>query len=209
MKKFMEKLENCNYVVELGRKQSFSLVGIAGQDICDGNQTLTLALVWQLMRAYTLNMLSNLPQSAKNGKVVESEILKWANNKLREAGKRSTISGFQDQAISTGLPLIDLIDAIKPGSINYDLVLAAEEEEDKVANAKYGISMARRLGARVYALPEDIVEVKPKMVMTVFAVLMSRDFTPNMDRKKSETWSRSGRLYCSYYHSTIYTSFYS
>ena len=51
-------------------------MGIAGQDICDGNQTLTLALVWQLMRAYTLNMLSNLPQSAKNGKVVESEILK-------------------------------------------------------------------------------------------------------------------------------------
>ena len=25
--------------------------------------------------------------------------------------------------------------------------------------------MARRIGARVYALPEDIVEVKPKMVM--------------------------------------------
>lgn len=186
MKKFMEKLENCNYVVELGRKQSFSLVGIAGQDICDGNQTLTLALVWQLMRCYTLNMLSNLPQSNKNGKVVESEIIKWANNKLREAGKTSQISGFQDQSISTGLPLIDLIDAIKPGSINYDLVLEAEEEDDKIANAKYGISMARRLGARVYALPEDIVEVKPKMVMTVFAVLMSRDFTPNMDSKKSE-----------------------
>ena len=62
MKKFMEKLENCNYVVDLGRKQKFSLVGIAGQDICDGNSTLTLALVWQLMRAYTLNMLSALPQ---------------------------------------------------------------------------------------------------------------------------------------------------
>merc|ERR1712223_109760 len=184
--KVHKKLDNCNYVVELGRKQSFSLVGIAGQDICDGNQTLTLALVWQLMRSYTLNMLSNLPQSNKNGKVVESEIIKWANNKLREAGKTSQISGFQDQSISTGLPLIDLIDAIKPGSINYDLVLAAEEDEDKVANAKYGISMARRLGARVYALPEDIVEVKPKMVMTVFAVLMSRDYTPNMDSKKAD-----------------------
>ena len=44
MKKFMEKLENCNYVVELGRRQKFSLVGIAGQDINDGNSTLTLAL---------------------------------------------------------------------------------------------------------------------------------------------------------------------
>ena len=94
----------------------------------------------------------------------------WANNKLREAGKKSTISGFQDQAISTGLPLIDLIDAIKPGSINYDLVLAAEEDEDKVANAKYGISMARRLGARVYALPEDIVEVSPYFLCPITSV---------------------------------------
>ena len=82
-------------MVELGRKQSFSL------DICDGNLTLTLALVWQLMRSYTLNMLSNLPQLNKNGKVVESEIIRWANSKLREAGKESQIGEFQDQAIST------------------------------------------------------------------------------------------------------------
>jgi len=187
MRKFMEKLENCNYVVDLGRKQKFSLVGIAGQDICDGNATLTLALVWQLMRAYTLNMLSALPQCGNdsNGKLVEGEIIKWVNEKLAEAGKTSTIRSFQDPMISSGMPLIDLIDAIKPGCINYDLVVEGDtEEEERIANAKYGISMARRLGARVYALPEDIVEVKPKMVMTVFAVLMSRDFQPNMDSRK-------------------------
>ena len=62
MKKFMEKIENCNYAVDLGRKQKYSLVGIAGQDICEGNQTLTLAIVWQLMRSYTLSVLSNLVQ---------------------------------------------------------------------------------------------------------------------------------------------------
>jgi hypothetical protein len=38
----MEKLENCNYAVELGKQLKFSLVGIAGQDISDGNPTLTL-----------------------------------------------------------------------------------------------------------------------------------------------------------------------
>ena len=53
-----------------------------------------------------------------------------------------------------------------------------------MANAKYALSMARRIGARVYALPEDIVEVKHKMVMTVFACLMSKGFVPNMDSKK-------------------------
>ena len=81
------------------------------------------------------------------------------NTKLTEAGKGSRITGFQDSAIGSGLPLIDLIDSVKPGSINYELVQAGETEEERMENAKYGISMARRLGARVYALPEDIVEV--------------------------------------------------
>lgn len=39
---------------------------------------------------------------------------------------------------------------------------------------RYAISMARKIGAKVYALPEDLVEVNPKMVMTVFACLMGR-----------------------------------
>lgn len=39
---------------------------------------------------------------------------------------------------------------------------------------RYAISVARKIGARIYALPDDLVEVKPKMVMTVFACLMGR-----------------------------------
>ena len=57
--------------------------------------------------------------------------------------------------------------------------------QDNLANAKYAISMARKTGARVYALPEDITEVKPKMVMTVFACLMAMDYIPNMDVKQT------------------------
>lgn len=58
--------------------------------------------------------------------------------------------------------------------------------QDNIANAKYAISMARKIGARIYALAEDITEVKPKMIMTVFACLMARDYIPNMDTKKTE-----------------------
>ena len=36
--------ENCNYAVELGKTCQFSLVGIAGKDMYDGNETLTLGL---------------------------------------------------------------------------------------------------------------------------------------------------------------------
>ena len=44
--------ENCNYVVELGKECKFSLVGISGADINEGNPTLTLG-------TYALTIHSN------------------------------------------------------------------------------------------------------------------------------------------------------
>uniref|UniRef100_A0AAA9STT8 Plastin-3 n=4 Tax=Bovinae TaxID=27592 RepID=A0AAA9STT8_BOVIN len=169
----MKKLENCNYAVELGKHPAkFSLVGIGGQDLNDGNQTLTLALVWQLMRRYTLNVLEDLGDGQKAN---DDIIVSWVNRTLNEAGKSTSIQSFKDKTISSSLAVVDLIDAIQPGCINYDLVKSGTlTEDDKHNNAKYAVSMARRIGARVYALPEDLVEVKPKMVMTVFACLMGR-----------------------------------
>ncbi|XP_063370266.1 plastin-2 [Cydia amplana] len=179
LRKFMERLENCNYAVELGRQLGFSLVGIAGADINEGNATLTLALIWQLMRAYTLSVLTRLANTGNP--IIEKEIVQWVNNKLASAGKNSSIKSFQDEVLADGKVVIDLIDAIKPGSINYDLVLPGGNQEENLANAKYAVSMARRCGARVYALPEDITERKPKMIMTVFACLMALDYIPTMD----------------------------
>lgn len=168
----MKKLENCNYAVELGKTAKFSLVGIAGNDLSEGNPTLTLALVWQVMRRYTLNVLENLGDGQK---VNDCAIVNWVNTTLANAGKSSKISSFKDKEISSSLAVVELIDAIQPGSINYDLIKTGSlSEDDKLENAKYAISMARKIGARVYALPEDLVEVKPKMVMTVFACLMGR-----------------------------------
>ncbi|EPY78914.1 plastin-2 isoform 16 [Camelus ferus] len=169
----MKKLENCNYAVELGKNQAkFSLVGIGGQDLNEGNRTLTLALIWQLMRRYTLNILEDIGGGQK---VNDDIIVNWVNETLKEAEKSSSISSFKDPKISTSLPVLDLIDAIQPGSINYDLLKTENlNDEEKLNNAKYAISMARKIGARVYALPEDLVEVNPKMVMTVFACLMGR-----------------------------------
>ncbi|CAH2245064.1 plastin-2 [Pararge aegeria] len=179
LRKFMERLENCNYAVELGRQLGFSLVGIAGADINEGNATLTLALIWQLMRAYTLSVLTRLANTGNP--IIEKEIVQWVNNKLQSAGKTSSIKSFQDEVLADGKVVLDLIDSIKPGAINYDLVLPGGNQEENLANAKYAVSMARRCGARVYALPEDITERKPKMIMTVFACLMALDYIPTMD----------------------------
>lgn len=175
----MDQIQNCNYAIELGKQLKFSLVGIQGKDIYDGNATLTLALVWQLMRAYTLTVLAQCTQSGDT-LATDKEIIAWVNAKLKQCGKQSHIKSFQDSVISDARVVMDLIDAIKPGTINYELVKSGTSEEARLENAKYAITSGRKIGAKIYALPEDIVEVKPKMVMTVFACLMARDFMPNV-----------------------------
>uniref|UniRef100_A0A7N8X6C7 Plastin 1 (I isoform) n=1 Tax=Mastacembelus armatus TaxID=205130 RepID=A0A7N8X6C7_9TELE len=170
----MKKLENCNYAVELGRDVAhFSLVGIGGENLNEGSPMHTLALVWQLMRRYTVLVLSDLGDGEKVGDQI---ILNWINTTLSQKRKDTQISSFKDKLISTSLPVIDLIDAIAPGTVKWDMVKRGEKgvvkDADKLNNARYAISLARKIGARVYALPDDLVDVNPKMVLTVFACLM-------------------------------------
>ncbi|KAK3755785.1 hypothetical protein RRG08_033962 [Elysia crispata] len=178
LKANFEKIENCNYACELGNKLEFSLVGVGGKDIHDGNQTLTLALVWQLMRAYTISILSGVSSDSKNA---EKAILAWANDRL---GKDAHFNAFGDPNLSDSIILIKLIEKLKPNGVDWKLVnQAAHSEEEKLANARYAIGIARKMGAKVYALPEDIVEVKQKMIMTIFACLMARDTSATNGQK--------------------------
>ena len=41
-------------------------------------------------------------------------------------------------------------------------------------NFRYALAMGRKIGARIYATPEHVVNVESKMVLTVFACLMGR-----------------------------------
>lgn len=72
------------------------------------------------MRAYTLSILSRLANTGNP--IIEKEIVQWVNSKLKNAGKSTSLRSFQDSSIADGKVVIDLIDSIKPGSINYDNV---------------------------------------------------------------------------------------
>ena len=61
--------------------------------------------------------------------IKDSAIVEWVNATLSAAGKASAIRGFKDASIATSMPVIDLIDAIKPSAINYDLVNAGQSDE--------------------------------------------------------------------------------
>lgn len=170
LNKFKE-VENCNYAVNIGKEMKFSLVGIGGSDINDGNKTLTLALVWQLMRFHVVSILKKLSSSGKE--ITDQDMVDWANKTVREAGKDTSMSSFKDPSLRDARFFIDLLHAIKPRVVDYDLVTDGVSDEDALLNAKYAISVARKIGCTIFLLPEDIVEVKNKMILTFVGSIMA------------------------------------
>ena len=164
-------LENTNYCVAIGKANRFSLVGIEGSDILDGNKMLTLGLVWQLMRRNINNTLSSLSINGKE--VSDMDILKWANNMVVKGGKSSTIRSFKDPSLANGVFLLDVLHGLKPGYVDYDLVTNGNTEDERYANARLAISIARKLGALIWLVPEDINEVRARLILTFVGSLMS------------------------------------
>jgi len=171
-----KKVENCNYAVLIGKQLKFSLVGIAGTDIVDGNKTLTLALIWQLMRFHVVSIIKSLSKEGKD--VTEDDMVKWANGAVHASGKTSKMDSFKDSSLKSIVFFIDLLNAVKPKTINYELVNAGSTNEEQILNAKYAISVARKIGCCIFCLPEDLVEVKPKMILTFIGAIMAAALNP-------------------------------
>jgi len=170
------KVSNCNYAVSLGTAAfKFSLVGIQGADIAARNYKLILALTWQLMRYHVIAFLSRLSSSsgASSGQLLsEADVVAWANARVAHAGV-APIASLKDASLGSGAYLLQLLRAIEPRCVDAALITGGATPEDRVLNAKYAISCARRLGCMVFLLHEDIVEVKPKMLLVFVATLMS------------------------------------
>ncbi|KAA8543569.1 hypothetical protein F0562_021685 [Nyssa sinensis] len=166
------KMENCNQVVKIGKQLKFSLVNIAGNDIVQGNKKLILAYLWQLMRYNILQLLKNLRFHSHGKEITDSDILVWANAKVRTSGGQSHMASFKDKSLSDGIFFLELLSAVQSRVVNWSLVTKGENEEEKKMNATYIISIARKLGCSIFLLPEDITEVNQKMILTLTASIM-------------------------------------
>lgn len=159
-------VENTNYAIELGKQMHFSLVGVQGADITDGQRTLTLGLVWQLMRRDISETLSALAARLGKREITDNEMVKWANDQSKKGGKSSSIRNFKDQSIGSGVFLLDVLNGMKSSYVDYDLVTPGRSEEEAYLNAKLAISIARKMGATIWLVPEDICQVRSRLVVT-------------------------------------------
>ncbi|KAI8442613.1 fimbrin [Phakopsora pachyrhizi] len=156
---------------ELSRFKCVENTNYAGADIVDGTKTLVLGLVWQLMRKSVFATLASL--SKGNREITDSDMIRWANDRVRAAGKKTSMRSFKDPSLREGIFYLDLLDAIKPGYVDYSLVYHGKDNEECTMNNKLAISIARKAGALIYVVPEDLVEVRPRLGLTFIAALMA------------------------------------
>ncbi|KAJ3694647.1 hypothetical protein LUZ60_000024 [Juncus effusus] len=166
------KVENCNQVIKVGKELNLSLVNVAGSDIVQGNKKLILAYLWQLMRFNILQLLKNLRFHSQGKEINDADILHWANGKVQASGRSSRMESFKDKNLSNGIFFLELLSAVEPRVVSWKVVTKGEDDEEKKLNATYIISVARKLGCSVFLLPEDIMEVNSKMILTLTASIM-------------------------------------
>ncbi|KAM3320823.1 fimbrin-5 [Capsicum chacoense] len=186
------KVENCNQVISIGKELNFSLVNVAGNDIVQGNKKLILAFLWQLMRFSMLQLLKNLKFHALGKEITDADILNWANSKVKSVGRRSQIESFKDKNISSGKFFLELLSTVEPRVVNWSLVTRGKTDEDKKLNATYTISVARKLGCSIFLLPEDIIEVNQKMMLTLTASIMYWSLQKKTENSESNTAENGG-----------------
>jgi plastin-1 len=146
---------------------------VAGIDILNGQRKLVLALLYQLMRCHTRQLL----QSISGGRAIsdtelDAHVLNWANSHVSNIASVEPLKSFSDPSISSGLFLLALLATLQPGLVNYRLVTAGESTADKELNAKYAISCARKLGCYVFLSVNDIIHVRHRMVLNFIAAIM-------------------------------------
>ena len=174
-----KRIENLNYAVDLGKGPfGFSLVGVQGKDIVDGNRKLTLAIIWQLFRYHLVAFLTALRKKAGGAdtELDDSDMIRWANERVKGGGSPHVMRDFHDKSLASGLFLIDLLAAVEPRCVDRQHVTPGATPEEQALNAKYAISCARKLGCSLFCTWEDIVDVKPKMLLSFVATVMSFSF---------------------------------
>ena len=163
-----EKGDNCEYALGVARKLGCKVVGIQGSDIAEGNEKLLLAVWWQLMRKDLLQFLDELDMDS-------AHVLAWANARVLSAGCDVQLSKFGDPAVKSGVFLLELMRAVAPLAIREDLIKPGITELERQLNAKLAISTAHKMGARVFCGWQDILEARPKLVLSMIAAVMSVD----------------------------------
>jgi len=159
----LHMIENLNKALAFIKERGVNLVSIGSEDICDGNITLTLGMIWTIILRFAISDLSEEGLSAKQG------LLLWCQKKTK--GYRDVdVKDFQD-SFKDGLAFCALIHKHRPDLLDYDSL----SKENPRENLDLAFDVAEKnLGVPKLLDTEDMLSLpRPdeRSVMTYCAAL--------------------------------------
>jgi filamin len=70
----VQKLENIQASLEFLKREGIKLVSIGADNICDGNRTLIMGLIWTIILRYQIQV--------EEGSSAKKELLEWVRSKM-------------------------------------------------------------------------------------------------------------------------------
>lgn len=166
---------NCNLkeAVESCKRMGPKMIGIGAVEIGKKDRKDILATAWSICKHQYLKILQGR---------TEKDLVAWANERV--GGKAANITNLKDKTnLSNSKFLIQLLGTIEDRGIDTELILDGDSEDDIKNNAKYFISLARSIGAVLFCVWEDLVNVNDKQMLIIFATLFDLAATYKKDQE--------------------------
>eukprot|EP00466_Bigelowiella_natans_P002704 jgi/Bigna1/86507/estExt_fgenesh1_pg.C_110060 len=198
--KFRE-LANCQQFIERCKETPFNFkVGTTtGQDINERHSKHVLSVTWQLRKFHMFEFLKSIYVRKFGGgqktaeskiRIDEGKIAQWCMSTIETAldenggyppeashvdleGIGSKIKGFDEKTLKTGLYLLLLIWAKDPESIDWANASTGVTRDQRLGNATYAISVARKMGCTIFLQPADIIKVRPRMILSFVSAVLA------------------------------------
>ena len=148
------------------------------------------------MRYISLKQLSELSYGGQN--VTDADMLKWANEKVSKFVVKETelneissnllamkeVSSLKDKSLSNSIFYLNLLASINKSWVDFKLIYAIPFDKEgqsdnyskeRTANARYTMTIVRRLGGDLFMMNEDLCRVESRAVLSLIASIMTID----------------------------------
>lgn len=154
--------------IRVSTEMGISTINMGARDFKEGNVTIVLGLLWQLVKKSLLqDVLAGT--SAEMGP--EDIILEWVNNNLKEARHNRRVNNFSSDLRDSENYTVLLNHLTKGYPAQDQCSKSPLQETDLLKRAELFLQESEKIKARDFLTPEDIVEGNSRMNLAFLANL--------------------------------------
>ncbi|OHS99404.1 hypothetical protein TRFO_34123 [Tritrichomonas foetus] len=175
-----QKVENCEFALNLFKEKGVKIINVTAKDITDGNVKLTLNLIWTLILKYTVEPVTGVMNAQNPKRAMYQVMIRWFLNQISEISEiinnSSNVTNNSNKSDSSDakqmkpfyLSFAALLAKYRPDLIDYKKLL----NEDKELISQQVVETLKKLEVPTLIDSEDLLgEIDEKSLITQLALI--------------------------------------